>query len=553
MELRPPGRLVARFIAWVVICYGLSILATSLSHGLQLHRHSFNRVLLTLPVLFGIGYVYLGTLLLRLKRNAWLTAMGLSGATIIVNVLIALDHHSDGLRVHPAATAVRLGLSLVVLLLLVTSRSVFRVRSDRLGFRQAAIVSAAMLGLTLLYGVLGFTLLDRRDFHQEISLLTAAHQTIDQLGVTTSSVVPHTARARLFIDSLTVLSITAIASAVLAFFQPIRFRLQPQSAQRDRTLELLERYPSDIDDFFKVWPHDKHYFFDADQEAGLSYHVSRGVALVVGDPFGNPKRFLLVLQAFQELCFVNDWRPAFVHVSARHRDLYAKLGYHLQKIGEEAMLDLEAFQAERNAKYFRQIRNGFTKLNYRVELLEPPFDAALLARLQTISTDWLARPGRAERAFMLGSFGPEYMQLSRLAVVRDEANQIRGFMNLVPTFEPKTANYDLLRCDNGAPGNCNDFLLLELTDLLYAEGIQTLNLGLCPLKGLDESAELTGLIDTALRFVYANGDRFYSFTGLQRFKSKYRPTWDDRFVAYGGNPTSFARVMTALARAMKVR
>jgi phosphatidylglycerol lysyltransferase len=447
----------------------------------------------------------------------------------------------------------RLGLSLLILALLLASRSVFRVRSNRLGFRQAVLFSTVAFGLVLLYGVVGFALLDRRDFRQEISVLTALHQTVDQLGITTPSVVPHTARARLFVDSLTVISITGLVAAALSFFQPIRFRLQPQATQRARALELLERYPSDIDDFFKLWPHDKHYFFDHEQAAGLAYQVKSGVALVVGDPFGNPKRFLLLIQAFRELCFVNDWRPAFIHVSDRHRDLYEKLGFRLQQIGEEAVLDLEAFQAERNAKYFRQILNRFTKLGYRVELLEPPFDDALLARLGAISANWLERPGRAERGFMLGSFGSEYMQLSRLAVVRDEQDQIRGFMNVVPTFEPSTANYDLLRCDSDAPGNCNDFLLLGLIDLLYTEGVRTLNLGLCPLKGLDEAEELTGLIDTALRFIYANGDRFYSFTGLQRFKAKYRPAWDDRFVAYSGNPASFARVMTALTRAMKVK
>jgi phosphatidylglycerol lysyltransferase len=553
MEQRPRGIIYARLIGWVVICYGLSILATSLLKGLQLHRHSFNRVLLTLPVLFGVGYVYLGTLLLRLKRNAWATAVALSVLTFVVNILVAFDHHSDGIRLHPFDTGLRLGLSLLILLLLLSSQSVFRVRSNRVGFRQAAVLSAVALCLVLLYGVVGFSLLDRHDFHQEISLPTALHQTIDQLGITTPNVVPHTARARLFVDSLTVISVAGLSAAALSFFQPIRFRLQPQHAQRALALELLERYPSDIDDFFKIWPHDKHYFFDHEQQAGLAYQVRSGVALVVGDPFGNPKRFLLLLQAFQELCFVNDWRPAFVHVSSRHRDLYEKLGYRLQQIGEEAVLDLESFQGERNSKYFRQIRNRFTKLNYRVELLEPPFDDALLARLGVISANWLERPGRAERAFMLGSFEPDYMQLSRLAVVRAETGQVCGFMNVVPTFEPQTANYDLLRCDSDAPGNCNDFLLLGLIDLLYEEGVRTLNLGLCPLKGLDESEEVTGLIDSALRFIYANGDRFYSFTGLQRFKSKYRPVWDDRFVAYSGNPASFARVMTALTRAMKVK
>jgi phosphatidylglycerol lysyltransferase len=126
-------------------------------------------------------------------------------------------------------------------------------------------------------------------------------------------------------------------------------------------------------------------------------------------------------------------------------------------------------------------------------------------------------------------------------------------MNIIPTFEVGVANYDLLRCDSTAPGNCNDFLLLGAIDLLQANGQAKLNLGLSPLKGLDEPSEEPTMIDTALRLVYANGDRFYSFSGLERFKSKYHPVWDDRFVAYVGGPAGFARAMNALTHAMKIK
>jgi phosphatidylglycerol lysyltransferase len=506
-----------------------------------------------LPILFGLGYIYLGMLLLRLKRNAWLMGLLLSVSMFALNLTTLADRYSDGLHLRPFESVVRLALPLLVFAMLFVSRDVFRVRSDRVGFRQAVRASAVVLIVALLYGTVGYIVLDRHDFHQEISLAAAMHQTIDQFGITTPNVVPHTVRARLFTDSLSVLSIGVVVSVALAFFQPIRFTLRPQYRERDQAQDLLTRFPSDIDDFFKLWPQDKHYFFDASHEAGLAYHVAQGVALVVGDPFGDPRRFPRLLRAFQELCFVNDWRPAFVHIGDHNHALYKKLGYSLQKIGEEAVLDLETFQAERNSKYFRQIRNRFIKQGYRVALLEPPFDLELMRRLQHISQMWLERPGRAERGFMLGSFSAEYMERSRVAIVCDGEGVVRGFMNIVPTFEAYAANYDLLRCAPEALGNCNDFLLMELIDILHADGIKSLNLGLCPLKGLDEAPEVTGIIDAALRFVYANGDRFYSFTGLTRFKAKYHPAWEARSVAYMGGPAGFAHTMTALTRAMRIK
>jgi lysylphosphatidylglycerol synthetase-like protein (DUF2156 family) len=53
--------------------------------------------------------------------------------------------------------------------------------------------------------------------------------------------------------------------------------------------------------------------------------------------------------------------------------------------------------------------------------------------------------------------------------------------------------------------------------------------------------------------VYSNGDRFYSFSGLHRFKDKYHPDWQDRYIAYPGGVRNFTRILTALNRAMKVK
>jgi lysylphosphatidylglycerol synthetase-like protein (DUF2156 family) len=53
-----------------------------------------------------------------------------------------------------------------------------------------------------------------------------------------------------------------------------------------------------------------------------------------------------------------------------------------------------------------------------------------------------------------------------------------------------------------------------------------------------------------MRFVYANGDRFYSFSGLHRFKSKYEPTWTNRYIAYRGGVRGFSRSLYALNKAM---
>lgn len=552
------SELLARLVAYIVLIYGFTIIADSLfrqlgaGHILK-HRGHLPRLdllLITVPQIVGLGFMYLGILLARRKYNAWLTAMVLFGVSFVLDIL----HRVAGPDIGDRTLVLRLMLIVLIMTLLWLTRRVFRVQSDMRTFRQAAIVSVFVLCIAFIYGLSGFALLDDHDFHRELSTASAAHYVVDQLGLTTTPLVPHTRRARLFLDSLSVISVAAVGYAIISFFEPIRMRLVNHPAQRILAEQLLHEYPSDIDDFFKVWPHDKLYYFSRNNDAGVGYHVQRGVSLVVGNPFGNSRYFSGLVRQFRELCFVNDWMPAFVHVDDQHRKLYESQGFRLQKIGEEAVLDLSAFEGVKNNKYFRQIRNRFTKLGFSVEVLQPPYNAELIKSLHQISDDWLERPGRAERGFMLGYFDEAYLQLCPLALLYDADHHVQGFMNFVPTYAPATANYDLLRCAGGAPGNANDFLVLGAIEYLQSQGVQTLNLGLCPLAGVDApESEETTMVDQALRFVYANGDRFYSFSGLRRFKGKYEPKWEPRYIAYPGGIRNFTRILTALNRAMKVK
>ncbi|HEU4966183.1 MAG TPA: phosphatidylglycerol lysyltransferase domain-containing protein, partial [Candidatus Saccharimonadales bacterium] len=343
----------------------------------------------------------------------------------------------------------------------------------------------------------------------------------------------------------------AVGLAVISLFQPLRARYSHQKEWHEQARQLIYSSSQDSEDFFKLWPHDKTYFFSVTEHSGVAYKVQRGVALVVGDPFGEPKEFKKLLREFEDFCFGNDWRPAFIHTTVRSKKLFAARGYHQQLIGEEAMVDIAHFVTEvSQQKYFREIQKRFTKLGYTFEVLQPPYHAAIVDRVKTISDEWLQRPGREERRFMMGFFSEEYIQQGPLAIARDAAGTIQAYMNLLPSPLPEEADYDMLRSAKHAAGNINDYVLMGVMTHLYNEGTaKHVNMGLCPLAGLED--EPSTLINRTLRFVYSNGDRFYSFRGLYKFKAKYEPVWHDRYIVYRGNPADFTRVMTALNKAMK--
>src|SRR5207253_7054731 len=188
---------------------------------------------------------------------------------------------------------------------------------------SASRVAVALLAVALIYGVAGFSLLDKRDFHQEIGVPTALHYTVDRFDLTTNKPLhPYTKRGLLFVDSLSFVSVAAIAYVGVSLFQPLRLRLSDQTSNREQLQHLLERYGGLSEDFFKLWPHDKQYFFSASRRSGLAFHVYHGVALCLGDPVGDKREFKQLMRDFQELCFGNDWLPAFIHVPATQWRLY---------------------------------------------------------------------------------------------------------------------------------------------------------------------------------------------------------------------------------------
>ena len=518
------------------------------------HIRSSNFVV-DIPLLIGISLIYIGSQLSRRKRTAWTVAI-LAYTFYVGTVVSSLSMHGPR-HLTVLIFARTIALPLFIVACLWYYRQQFTVQSDIQGFRGALRFSALILLAALLYGVSGFLLLDRSDFHQEIGPATALHYTVDQFDLTTDHPLQaYTKRANLFSDSLTFMSIAAISYTAFALFQPLRGRLANQSASRQKMRELMETHGAPSEDYFKLWPHDKQYFFTDSGSAGLAFHVSRGVALCIGDPVGAEHGFALLLRDFSDRCFTNDWLPAFIHVEDKHRKLYESQGYSLQKIGEEAVLNLAQFADETlRGKYFRQIGNKFTKQDYSHELLSPPHHQAVIDRLKTISDEWLSRGGRAERGYAMGYFTPEYMQRCRLLVARDAAGTIQGFINQVPApFDTAEATFDIMRHSNASPGNINDFMLMALIAELRDEGYQRLNLGLCPLVGFTEDDDkVAGLIDTVFKFAYINGDRFYSFSGLHKFKSKYKPEWSNRYIAYQSGFRGFSRTTAALVRAMRVR
>lgn len=556
--LNTPG-----FVSLLVLINGLLLVGDNLlivlsRHSTAISKSTVTNYSLQINLLIGLLMIYFSTLLQRAKRNAWVSTLLIYIGTLFYSSYRLFYRHSSSHIAHHYpyrwfSILIQIILPVIIIGLLLIGFKKYSTKSDARSFQKASLISLIFIIVTFIYGVSGFTLLDSNSFYQEFSLGEAVHYTIDQLGITTSTnLIPHTQEGRIFLDSLNIASLATMLFVLLAYFAPIKARFITQEIEKTQFKHLLANDPkSNSEDFFKLWPEDKYYFMDEYGFSGLAYRVENGVALVLGSPNGDSAFFSKLIKSFSDLCYGNDWKLSFLHFEPDFKRILEKKGFEIQKIGEEAVVEIDKFISSTiSDKYFRNIVNRFNTNGYTSEYFTPPHSKALNSRLKTISDEWLSR-GRSERGFVMGYFTEEYINQCDIFVARDQAGTIQAFINIVPAnWDKEEVTYDMLRYADTALGNVNDFILIELIKSIKEKGFSRLNLGLSPLANIEEEKE-KGIVPKTMGLVYSNMDRMYSFSGLYRFKNKYEPNWRERYIAYKGGIRGFTKVMNALIKTMK--
>ena len=524
---------------------------------IQIHRHHLSHIGSfgneVYPII-GLTLVYLSFLLSKKKTTAWIAA-------VVVYVcylgFMTYDHfirHYIGNDLVEIRSIINIILPILVLISLLITKNEFIVKSDVDNFRFSLKISAIILLSTLIFGTSGYLLMGKYDYHQKVSVTGAIHQTIDQFDLTVSKpYIPRTRRAKDFSDSLSVISILAVVYCVYSLFRPLKFKFFDPYNRRYLAISILSKGQGDSEDYFKIWPHDKNYFFNRSQTTCIAYSVRNGVALAISDPFGAVKEIPATLDEFLTYCSINDWLPSFIHTRPHYSALYKSRGFTLQKIGEEAAVECSFFlKSVVTNKYFRNVINRFEKQEFTTEVMAPPHSKEVLKKLRSISDEWLTLPNKAERGYMMGFFDDAYLNTSSIILLKDKSGQIIAFINKLPSFNTDMASYDLIRHKKDAPSNSVDFLLINFIKYAEAIGFKYVNLGLSPLAGVGDLKGENSFLNTTLSFIYANSNRFYSFQGLHRFKQKYEPVWSDRFIAYQRSFPGFIRTMNAFNTASKI-
>ena len=142
----------------------------------------------------------------------------------------------------------------------------------------------------------------------------------------------------------------------------------------------------------------------------------------------------------------------------------------------------------------------------------------------------LSHKNTREKGFSLGFFEEGYIKNCDVAVIKDEAGNIKAFANLWLTSDKAQLSVDLMRYQPNTPNGIMDYLFAELMLWGKAENYQWFCLGMAPLAGLN-NRPLSPLWNKVGATLFKKGEHFYNFEGLYEYKAKYAPQWHPRYLA----------------------
>lgn len=371
-----------------------------------------------------------------------------------------------------------------------------------------------------------------------VSIITAMYVFIGYLNLPTSKIhIPITLRDYIITDyrDLFYSAIIGILIALVILFignmirKPKEMVMESSIHQEKKIKDHLERYTG-TEFSHLIFLHDKYVFWNQDNTVLFSYQAFADKIVVLGNPVGLEVNFSSAIEEFLETVDRYGYTQVFYEINNKILPSLHEHGFGFFKLGEEAFVDLANFSlAGKKMKGYRAVKNKFERENYSVELLTPPFSLEMMNELQEVSTKWLQ--GRAEKGFSLGFFDVQYLNASKVAILRGEKGII-GFASLMPMYDnDERISVDLMRFKPEAPSGTMDFIFLSLFEWAKGEGYQIFNIGMSPLSNVGQS-RFSFLSEKIAAQIFLHGHYFYHFRGLKNFKVKYADFWESKYVAY---------------------
>ncbi len=490
-----------------------------------------------------LGMYLTGYFLLAIARGIWRRKRVAWWLAVILLSLATLLQFARGPALHHVV------LSLGILVLLIWRRRDYVAASDRPSMRWALIIGLPFLFAVIVYGVVGLLRL-RAEVVGKNNFRAAVQTTLELIFLqSTDSQIAITPRASNFFIQVSTGGMLSGFIVVLLSLRPVFQRAFQPAFDRSAIRRIIDQYGCDPLDEFALLD-DKSYWLSDDQQSFVAYSLWRNFAVCLVGPVGPPGHWLAATREFLCFCTIQDWEPVFYPARAELRSIFNQCGLKSFKVGEDARLSVADFNLK-GSKYqtLRTARNKSRREGKRLYWYQPgvgPFDYGLEAQLKVLSDEWLKRKRGREMTFDLGSFDLPSIRKEGVATIFNSEGKLEAFATWLPYYQGKGRCLDLMRSYPETKG-VMDFLIVESIDRFKDLDIEEVSLGNAPLANADESPQLYGREEKAVRFLFERFNRYYGYKSLFEFKKKYQPAWQGRYLGLQPN-VNLLLAMVALVR-----
>lgn len=473
-----------------------------------------------ITLIIGLWLIIISVNIFRRKKRAYKITLLVLIFSVLFNLIKAIDYEEALI-------------SLILILILVKNRQLFYVKSAKFDLKALIIKMVFSVFALLLYGVLGFWFLEKKDLGINFNLIQALNATWKQIFLINNGFIPHTRSARTFLNSLNWLTTINLLYLSSALFKPLI--LKNRRAEHIRLAkQIIKQYSNSNLDAFKT-DSDKNFFFSKEQTTVIAYGIYKNIALCLGDPVGPKSNLRQCLIEFKEYCNQHGLKIAFLQTRSIYLDIYRQLGFKEMKIGDEAIVNIKKFNLE--GRIHKNLRNTISKLskeNFTTEFFSKALDKKLFNQLKVVSDSWLSLPAKKEYRFTLGNFNYNYLKNTPIFILRNSQQQIIAFVNLISSYRKKQLVVDLMRHMADVPNGTMDYLFVKLFLYLKKQGYHSVSLGLAPMSGfsIDENPKK---IEKITHFISTKANFIFNFRGLKKYKAKFADIWEPHYLIYENN------------------
>ncbi|HEY1635883.1 MAG TPA: DUF2156 domain-containing protein [Acidimicrobiales bacterium] len=242
--------------------------------------------------------------------------------------------------------------------------------------------------------------------------------------------------------------------------------------------------------------------------AAVAGYVRRGRwAVLATDVAAPPWARERVLDELLQRLKQDRMHPVFTCVA--EAEPYESRGMYAMPIAEDAVIDLASFSLK--GKRMANIRHSVSAAK-RAGLTVVPWSPEVAEGVAEVSKAWLATKHGGEMGFTLGRFDPEEISSTDCRVAVNSSGKAVGFVTWHHHDGGRGRVLDIMRRSPEAPNPTIDLLIAESLLGFAQAGLREGSLACVPL------------------YRGKMAERLYPTTSLRRYKDKFNPTWEPRWL-----------------------